>query len=80
MMWGWPSWCNPRTHHLREADWQGTVEGDNQLTAHGIVVVGVTPTSIRRSASKTLAIIEQAHAMAAGARRRPEITMVPRNR
>ncbi|HET8617231.1 MAG TPA: type IV toxin-antitoxin system AbiEi family antitoxin domain-containing protein [Actinomycetales bacterium] len=66
-----------RAHHLREADWQGTVERDNELTAHGIVVVAVTPASIRRSPQKVLATIEQAY-LAARDRPRPAVRVVPR--
>ncbi|WP_426565276.1 hypothetical protein ACPPVT_02875 [Angustibacter sp. McL0619] len=68
-----------RTHHSRDADWEGTVEADGQLIQAGILVLGFTPRSIRREPRDVLRRIERTYATArSSGRLRPDVRMIPR--
>jgi hypothetical protein len=68
-----------RAHHLRDADWEGTVERDSELTAHGATVIGFTPRSIAIEPRRVLDRIEQVYlTLSRSGQRRPAITMTPR--
>jgi hypothetical protein len=68
-----------RTHHLRDSDWEGTVERDGELTAHGVTVIGFTPRSIGTQPEQVRQRIEQAYTtLLRSGRRRPAVTMIAR--
>ncbi len=67
-----------RRFHGAELDWVSTVEADSDLVAAGVIVLGVTPMSISRSASTVLARVEAAWRSAARRRWRPPVTAVRR--
>jgi hypothetical protein len=68
-----------RAHHLRDADWEGTVERDSELTAHGATVIGFTPRSIATEPQRVLERIEQVYlTLSRSGQRRSAITMTPR--
>ncbi len=62
-------------HHSQGDDWVMTVECDGELTSVGVVVVGVTPTSLRRRPQVLLDRIEQTYRVAQ-ARPRPNVVVV----
>ena len=62
-------------HHAQGEDWVMTVERDGELTSAGVVVVGVTPTSLRRRPEVLLDRIEQTYRVAR-ARPRPNVVVV----
>jgi len=62
-----------RQFHSGELDWDRTVESDSDLTAAGIVVLGVTPNRIYRSLPAVVARIERTY-LSAQARPRPPVT------
>ncbi|WP_426561055.1 hypothetical protein ACPPVT_13475 [Angustibacter sp. McL0619] len=53
-----------RAHHERSMDWEGTVEGDGELAAAGIVVIGFTPRSIGTRPGQVLTRIEETYRFA----------------
>ena len=61
--------------HSQGEDWDKTVERDGELTSAGVVVVGVTPTSLRRRPGVLLDRIEQTYRVAQ-ARPRPNVVAV----
>jgi hypothetical protein len=68
-----------RAHHLRDADWEGTVERDSELTAHGATVIAFTPRSIATEPGRVLERIEQVYlTLSRSGQRRSAITMTPR--
>lgn len=68
-----------KVHHAVGGDWVATVEDDGDLVAFGIVVIGVTPTTVFRDPDRAVRRIERAYA-AASARRRPGgIVATPRD-
>jgi very-short-patch-repair endonuclease len=68
-----------RAHHLRDADWEGTVERDSELTAHGATVIAFTPRSIATEPARVLERIEQVYlTLSRSGQRRSAITMTPR--
>ncbi|PKW26205.1 hypothetical protein [Phycicoccus duodecadis] len=64
--------------HARGAQWEATIDADAGLIAAGVVVVGVTPSGMRRDPAGTLRRVEDAFAVAAR-RPRPPVTARPRN-
>lgn len=66
-----------RMFHGHVLDWEQTVEGDADLAAAGVTVVGVTPQSIGRRPARVLARIEAAWSNAARAER-PDVRATPR--
>jgi len=68
-----------RAHHLRDEDWEGTVESDGRLAEHGVLVVAFTPRSIRLRPDEVVARIERVYrsALRAG-RARPRVRMAAR--
>ncbi len=69
-----------RSFHLRDEDWEGTVERDGELTAHGVIVIGFTARTIRRDGLSALRRLERAYlSAAASGRRRPPVRMIPRS-
>lgn len=68
-----------RAHHARDAQWESTVARDGELTAHGVLVLAFTPSTIAATPATVLRRIEQAYTAAlSGGRRRPPVVMVPR--
>lgn len=59
-------------YHSQGEDWVTTVERDGDLTRLGVVVVGVTPTGLRRDGAGTLRRLEETYAVAAR-RPRPDL-------
>lgn len=66
-----------RRYHEGPRQWDRTVSQDGELTAVGVVVVGVTPHAIRAGAAAVLDRVERAHRVAA-ARPRPAVVAHPR--
>jgi len=66
-----------RQFHDGAAQWERTVARDGELTARGIVVVGVAPSAIRDDPAGVLTRIEQTF-LAARLRPRPAVLAVPR--
>ncbi len=66
-----------RFHSAGEA-WDATVEADADLTAVGIVVVGVTPNRIHRNLAGVVARIERTY-LSARRRPRPPVTTARRS-
>ena len=60
--------------HAQSEQWVDTVERDSDLTAAQVVVLGVTPTSLRRNPEGVLDRIESCY-QAAAARPRPDVVM-----
>lgn len=67
-----------REFHAGVLDWEATVERDADLSASGVVVVGVTPGAIARDAHRVLQRIEEAYLTARAVGRRAEVTATPR--
>jgi hypothetical protein len=68
-----------RAHHLRDRDWEGTVESDGRLAEHGILVIGFTPSSVSRRPQEVVARIERAYLSAQRAGpSRPSVRMLAR--
>lgn len=61
-----------RRFHARDEDWEGTVEGDTALSRAGIVVVGVTPSTLDRRPDAFRTDAEQAYLRLVG-RPLPEV-------
>ena len=66
-----------RRFHADGELWDATVEKDGDLVACGVVVVGVTPSRVRRDPAAVLRRVEAAYAVA-GARPRPAVVATPR--
>lgn len=64
--------------HDGPGQWDRTVAEDAELGAHGVVVVGVTPRSLRREAAVVLDRIERAYRVAR-TRPRPGVRATPRS-
>jgi hypothetical protein len=67
-----------RRYHSTGEQWEQTVEGDAALRADGIVVLGVTPASLRRDPAGVLRLMEQAYLSARRLSRRAAVIAVPR--
>ena len=68
-----------RAHHLRDEDWEGTIESDGRLAEYGVIVPAFTPRTIQRGPEDVVARIERVYRAAlASGRSRPAIRMVPR--
>lgn len=50
-----------RTYHARDQDWDGTVMGDGELGAAGVMVIGVTPQQLRRDPDAFVRRVERAY-------------------
>lgn len=68
-----------RRYHSTGDQWDATVTSDAELSAAGVVVVGVTPHQISRAMPEVLARIARAYA-AASRRPRPGVKAVPHGR
>lgn len=66
-----------RQFHEGGQQWEQTVARDGELTAHGVVVVGVTPWAIRSDPAGVLARVEQTYLMT---RLRPRPAVIARAR
>ena len=76
---GLAAMVHSRTFHLRDEDWEGTVERDGELTANGVIVVGFTARTIRRDGQSVLRRLERTYLSAVtSGRRRPPVRMIPR--
>ena len=67
-----------REFHSGVIDWESTVERDSDLSACGVVVVGVTPGAIARDPARVLDRIERAYATALRSGRRADVVATPR--
>jgi hypothetical protein len=65
-----------RSYHARDAYREATVTGDSLLGEHGIVTIGVTPTSLRADPAAVRRRVERAY-LATRDRRRPQVIAVP---
>lgn len=63
-----------RQFHADVLDWEATVESDADLLAAGIIVVPVTPASLRRDPGRVLRVLERAHRSAKARGTRPSVT------
>jgi hypothetical protein len=66
-----------RAFHARDSDWEATVSGDSLLSEHGVVVIGVTPTSLTTNRDSVKHRVERAY-LAVRDRPRPRVYAVPR--
>ena len=66
-----------RQHHALGEDWVDTVELDGELASHGVAVIGVTPTGLKRNPARVSARILRSYRTAA-ARPRPPVSAKPR--
>ncbi len=66
-----------RQYHSTGDQFVDTIERDSELVAAGVVVLGVTPTGVRRDPGATLRRIEAAYAVALR-RERPAVRVRPR--
>ena len=62
-----------RKYHSHGLDWDATVEQDSDLTAAGVVVVGVTPNAIHSRLPDVVRRIERAYAVARNRPRPPVV-------
>ncbi|KQX61580.1 hypothetical protein ASD06_13230 [Angustibacter sp. Root456] len=68
-----------KAYHLRDADWQATVERDGELQEAGVVVLGFTPASVASQPGAVLARIERTYTrLVASRHRRADVVMTPR--
>jgi hypothetical protein len=67
-----------RTYHLRDEQWEATVQGDTLLGVYGVPVLAVTPTGFRRDPAAFRIRVEQAYRVLRRAGRRPDVRMAPR--
>lgn len=67
-----------REYHLRDADWEGTVQSDTLLGSYGIAVLAVTPRSFARDRDAFVRRVEQAYVNLARLGRRPDVELRPR--
>jgi hypothetical protein len=67
-----------RAYHLRDEQWEGTVEGDTLLGEYGIPVLAVTPTGFRRDPAGFRARVERAYLGLLRSGARPDVRMSPR--
>jgi hypothetical protein len=58
-----------RRYHARDSEWERTVEADAALVEQGVHVVAVTPTALRRDASRVRERAERAYAALVGRER-----------
>ena len=67
-----------RTHHLREQQWEETVQY-GELAEYGVIVIGVTPRSLHEQPAEVLRRIERVYLAAVrSGRHRPPLQMDPR--
>jgi len=68
-----------RKWHAGEREWESTVEHDTDLQAARVLVVGVTPHSIRARPGWVLERVETAYLRARSAGRRADVVATPRD-
>ncbi|MEP6629600.1 MAG: hypothetical protein ABJA89_03980 [Lapillicoccus sp.] len=70
-----------RQFHAGVLDWDATVDGDSDLSAARIAVVGITPTSLARDPTGILRRVEAAYlALRSQGALRPDVRATPRSR
>jgi hypothetical protein len=67
-----------RSYHLRDEQWEGTVEADTLLGEYGIPVLAVTPSGFRRDPGGFRARVERAYLGLLRSGARPDVRMAPR--
>lgn len=67
-----------RRYHLRDDDWESTVEAGTVLGEYGVPVVGTTPTALRDDPARFVRRVESAYAHLLRAGSRPRVAMRPR--
>jgi hypothetical protein len=67
-----------REFHLRDADWDGTVQRDTLLGSYGIAVIAVTPRSFGSDPAAFVGRVERAYLELRRLDRRPDVLMRPR--
>lgn len=67
-----------RQFHADVLDWEATVESDADLLAAGVIVVPVTPASLRRDPVPVLRVLEKAYRSAVARGSRPRVTATRR--
>jgi hypothetical protein len=67
-----------REYHLRDDDWEGTVQGDTLLGSYGIAVIAVTPRSFAADPGGFVGRVERAYQELRRLGRRPDVLMRPR--
>jgi len=67
-----------RRYHLRDEQWEATVEGDTLLGEYGVPVLAVTPTGFRRDPAAFRARVERAYLLRLRSGVRPDVHMVAR--
>jgi hypothetical protein len=67
-----------RRYHLRDEDWELTVEGDSRLTEAGLPVLAVTPASLSRDPQAYRNRVERTYLELRRTGRRPDVVMRPR--
>ena len=67
-----------RKHHLRDLDWEATVQGDTLLGTYGVPVLAVTPRTLALEAPAFVQRVERSYQELSRRGVRPDIRMVPR--
>jgi hypothetical protein len=67
-----------REFHSGVIDWESTVERDSDLSACGVVVIGVTPGAIARDPARVIERVERAYATALRSGHRADVVATPR--
>jgi hypothetical protein len=67
-----------RAYHLRDEQWEGTVEGDTLLGVYGIPVLAVTPSGFAKDPAAFRARVERAYLGLLRSGARPDVQMSPR--
>ncbi|MDP9221203.1 MAG: hypothetical protein M3P23_11820 [Actinomycetota bacterium] len=67
-----------RRHHLRDQDWEATVQGDTLLGTYGIPVLAVTPRGFATNQVAFVERVERAYLELVGRGSRPDVRMLPR--
>lgn len=68
-----------RQFHADALDWDATVTQDSDLSAAGVIVLGVTPAALTRDPARVLARVVDAHRKAAARGHRAPVHAVPRS-
>jgi hypothetical protein len=67
-----------REYHLRDDDWEATVQGDTLLGEHGVPVIALTPRGFASDPGGVVGRLERAYLELARHGHRPDVLMRPR--